>query len=218
MVLNHLKFLIMKKFIVALMSFADYADGKLLEFASAVIAALTGNSNFTKVNDPLAALTNVYARYARALDAARHGSSAQVAAKNVLKSALIVALRNLCSAVNYEQKGNREALLTSGFAVSKDASTPVVLAPIKKMTVNYGDNPGQLEIVVKKGEGTRSMVYQFTTDAEITAATRWNTLYSTESKCTLSELPIGHYVTIRVLSIGTRRQSIISAPVKKLVA
>lgn len=208
----------MNRLILALMSFAVYADGKLLEFASAVIAALTGNSNFTKVDDPLAAVTNVYGRYARALDAARHGSSAQVAAKNNLKVALIDALRKLCSAVNYEQKGNREALLTSGFAVSKDASTPVVLAPIKKMMVNYGDNPGELEIVVKKGEGTRSMVYQFTTDAEITAATRWNTLVSTESKCTLSELPVGHYVTIRVMSVGARKQSIYSAAVKKLVA
>ena len=208
----------MKKLILALSSFAVYADGKLLEFASAVIAALTGNKNFTNVDALLGEVKAVYGRYAKALDAARHGNSAQVAAKNNEKAALIAALKNLCSAVNFEQKGNREALLTSGFAVSKEAITPVVLAPIKKLKVNYGNNPGELEIVVTKGEGTRSMVYQFTTDAEINAATRWNTLSSTESKCTLSELPVGHYVTIRVVSVGTRKQFIYSAPVKKLVA
>lgn len=52
--------------------------------------------------------------------------------------------------VNYMSDGDRSIILTTGYEPSKDTRTPVVIEPVTGFALEYGDNPGTINLSVKR--------------------------------------------------------------------
>lgn len=202
----------------ALLNFAKLNDSQLDTRANAVVTAMTDNANFPDVGSTLTDLKAASDAYALALATAKVGTPSQVAEKNDRKAELVVALKAMGDYVNYMAGGDRVMLLTTGFEVSKDSRTPVVIEPIENLMVDYGSNSGTLDLSIKKGAGVRSVVFQYSLAETVDNNTAWISSTCTESKCTIDNLPVGKMVWIRAGVVGPRRQSIFSQPVQKMVA
>jgi hypothetical protein len=204
----------------ALLSFMYYGDAKLAAFASAIIKAMTGNTNFPASADLLAALNTAQAAYTNALAIANDGSRMQVAEKNACKVNLLDALRNLNDMVNYVAQGDRVILLGSGFDVSKETVTPVVLEPAKNVVIKYGENSGQMDVAVKGVKGHKGLVFEYAVADEtgVAATSAWVSQPSGTTSHTITDMPVGQKVLIRVGIAGPRKQLVYTEPVAKLVA
>ena len=206
---------------VALKSFMSYSEAKVLAFCDAVIAALTNNANFTTAAPLVTKLVDAHNVYAAALSAAKDGNRMQAAEKNAAKETVLLLLRDLCSLVNFVAAGNRVLLLSSGFDISKDISTPVVIEAAKNVTINYGVNSGEMDIAVKGVKGHKGLVFEYavaTDNNEMAADTRWISQPSSTTTCTIVNMPVGERVYIRIGIAGARKQLVYTAPVLKLVA
>ena len=206
---------------VALKSFMVYSEAKVLAFSDAVIAALTNNANFPTAAAKITELVAAQSVYAAALSAAKDGNRMQAAEKNVAKKTVLGLLRELCSLVNFVADGNRVLLLNSGFDISKDISTPVVIEPAKNVIVSYGANSGEMDVAVKGVKGHKGLVFEYalaTEKNEIAADANWISLPSSSAQCTIVNMPIGERVLIRIGIAGARRQLVYTTPVLKLVA
>ena len=202
----------------ALINLTRLTDPGLNTQANAVVTAMTDNANFPDVGTVLTDLKTAATAYSDALAIAKTGTSAQVAEKNDRKTALVAAMKAMGDYINYMAGGDRAMLLTTGFLVSKDTRTPVVIEPVKDLTIAYGGNSGTLDLSVKKSAGVRSVVFQYSLEPVVDNNTAWISSTCTESNCTIANLPVGKLVWIRAGVVGLRRQSIYSAPVQKMVA
>ena len=205
----------------ALLSFSRLAEAKLSAFASAVIKALTGNPYFAGAAALLATVVAAYDAYVIALAIAKDGSRMQAAEKNVCRDTLIEALRALCNEVNYVANGDRVMLLSSGFGVSKDIWTPVVIEPAKNVIVHYGDNSGEMNVTVKGVKGHKGLVFEYAivpATGSLADDSAWISKPSATTQCTLVNMPVGAKVLIRIGISGPRNQLVYTAPVLKLVA
>lgn len=202
----------------ALIDFAKLNDSQLDTRANAVATAMTANANFPTVGNVLNDLKAACTAYAKALAIAKVGTPSQIAEKNDRKAELVIALKAMGDYVNYMAGGDRAILLTTGFGVSKDTRTPVVIEPIDALMVDYGSNSGTLDLSIKKGAGVRSVVFQYSLEATVDNNTAWMSSTCTESKCTIDNLPVGKMVWLRAGVIGPRRQAYYSQPLQKMVA
>ena len=205
----------------ALLSFMGFSEARVLAFADAVIKALTGNSNFPNAAPLLATLVTAQDAYAASLAIAKDGNRMQAAEKNVAQLAVFEALRALCNMVNFTADGDRVILLSSGFNVSKDITTPVVIEPAKNVIVNYGANSGEMDVTVKGVKGHKGLVFEYavaTAENKLAADAGWVSLPSSTTQCTLVNMPVGQRVLIRVGIAGARKQLVYTTPVAKLVA
>lgn len=205
----------------ALLSFMSLSEAKVSTFASAVIAALTGNDNFPQAADELVTMVKAQNAYVIALAASKDGSRVQAAEKNVSKAAVLESLRILCGIVNFVAQGDRVMLLGSGFNISKETVAPVVIEPAKNVIVAYGANSGELDITAKGVAGNKGLVFEYALIAVGNVETEnvnWISKPSSASRCTLVNLPVGQTVQIRVGIAGARKQLVYTTPVLKLVA
>ena len=127
-------------------------------------------------------------------------------------------LKSVADYVNFTADGDRVILLTTGFSLSKEVRTPVVLEPVKEFTVSYGENSGTMYLAVKKGNGIAVNFEYAVADVPNETEPVWNTTSCTESSCTLSNLPVGKMILIRAGVLGPRRQMVYSETLKKMVA
>ncbi len=206
---------------VALKSFMGFSEAKVLAFSDAIIKALTGNANFPTAAPILATLVTLQATYAEALSISKDGNRMQAAEKNVAKLAVLDALRELCSLVNFTAAGNRVMLLSSGFDISKDITNPVVIEPAKNVIVTYGANSGEMDVAVKGVKGHKGLVFEYSVATEnniLAEDATWISRPSSTTQCTLVNMPVGQRVHIRIGISGARRQLVYTTPVLKLVA
>lgn len=200
----------------AISNFAKLNESRLHILAVTVVNGITGNPNYSDAGDLLTNLSAASTAFGDAIAIAKIGSPAQIAEKNERKKELIVALKAMCDYVNYVG-GTRAILLTSGFELSKDTRTNVVIEPPKNVDVAYGETPGSLNISIKKSKGVRSVIYQHSEEDVTGATTMWKTATCTEGSCTISGLPIGQKVWVRAGVVGPRRQTLYSEPIQKIV-
>ena len=206
---------------LALETFKRYTEAKVLAFADAVIASLTNNTDFPNAAPMVAELVAAQSIYSVALSAAKDGSRLQAAEKNAAKEVVVDLLVQLCAFVNYIARGNRVMLLGSGFDVSKELITPMVIEPAKSIIINYGKNSGEMDINVKGVKAHKGLIFEYalaTEKNEIAAEANWITQPSSTTKCTIVNMPVGQRVLIRIGITGSRKQLIYTAPVVRLVA
>ena len=206
---------------VALRNFKSFSEAKVLAFSDAVIAALTGNANFPTALTLLAELVTAQQDYSAALSAAKDGGRMQAAEKNVAKDAVTAILQQLCGLVNFVGDGDRVKLLSSGFDISRDIETPVVIEPAKNVVINYGSNSGEMTVAVKGVKGHKGLVFEYavaTEKNELAEDSNWISRPSSTTQCTIVNMPVGRRVLIRIGIAGPRKQLVYTAPVVRLVA
>lgn len=206
---------------VALRNFKSFSEFKVLGFADAVIAALTGNADFPTAAPLVAELVTAQATYSAALSASKEGSRKEAAEKNKAKSVVVAILQQLCGLVNFVAEGDRVKLLGSGFDISKDLETPVVIEPAKNVIINYGANSGEMRVAVKGVKGHKGLVFEYavaTENNELAEDSMWVSHPSSTTQCTIANMPVGRRVLIRIGVAGPRKQLVYTIPVVRLVA
>jgi hypothetical protein len=200
----------------ALIDFAEMSDAALDAKALTVVTAMTGNTNFPGATTLLAAVQNAKDTYSAALSVAEFGTPSQKAEKNTAKALLVTAMRFLCGYVNFTTS-DRIKLLTSGFTIGPEFVIPTVLQALRKLLLYSGDNHGEVIVKVVRGVGTQSLIIEYAVGSAITATTVWNICKHKNGLCTISGLTPADTVWVRVTSLGTRNQVIVSDAQKIIV-
>lgn len=196
-----------------LLDFSRYADGPLLVLSQAILAALTGNAFFPALSNPsLADFQTAVNAYEAALAAAADRGRNNVAAKYARKTELINLLFKMALQCMKVADSNLEALISSGFPLSK---TKAPLPPLGIVTIDrieLGLNSGELAVFLLSLTGARTYVYQYTPDP-LTPDSEWTNLNSTITKETITGLEVGKRYWIRVIAYGTNNQMTVCDPV-----
>jgi hypothetical protein len=191
-------------------------DADAAAYALGILTAMTSNPDYPLATPFVTAMQNSYDEYSAKASVAATGNRAQIAEKNVAKKDLGVKVAALGNYINLTRPNDRPAQLGTAFKLNKEFRTPVVLQPIKEFVVAYGAVSGSLDLSVKKGKGTRSIVFEYTT-VPPTNSTQWISCTATKSKCTITGLTPAENVWVRAIAIGTRDQILYTLPIQKLV-
>jgi hypothetical protein len=192
------------------------SDAEAASYAHGIIAAMVANPKYPLATPYVTAVQDCYDTYTAKLSVAASGNRAQVAEKNVAKADLAVKVAALGNYINLTTPNDRPSQLTTAFKMNKETRTPVVLEPIKEFTVNYGAVSGSMDLFVKKGKGTRSVVFEYSTTPP-TNSTQWRSCTATRGKCTITGLTPAEPVWSRAAAIGSRDQVLYTLPIQKLV-
>lgn len=206
----------MKSYILS--SYARLSDALLIAFFLVVFRMLTRNPSFPNIDAKLDPVKRLFAAYQEKYEAAKKGSTLQKTERDFARTELLTSTVDLVAELEYVARGNRIALLSTGFPLNKDTRTPVVVEQFKKFTVVYGQNIGELIADVKRGKGAKTVIYQYTLDAVVTANSMWITVLGSGDTCTFINLPVGKIVNVRAGAIGSKKQPVVySSPITMTV-
>lgn len=192
--------------------FERYADAPLLVLAQAILLALTGNLFFPTTTPTLAAFQTAINAYADALSAAQNRGKNEVAAKNARRQELTDLLVSLGNDITKQANGNEEALVSSGFPLTKTRQPQIPLGIVVIASIEPGLNAGQLDIKINALPGAKTFLYQYTEDP-LSPDSEWISQNSTRIKETISGLQTGKRYWIRVVAYGTYKQMTVCDPV-----
>jgi hypothetical protein len=192
------------------------ADAAAAAYALGILVAMTVNPDYPLATPFVSALQNAYDDYTAKLSVAITGNRAQIAEKNAAKKELNLNIAALGKYINLVLPNSRPAQLKTGFKLNKEGRTPMILEPIKKFTISYGEVSGSLNLFVKKGKGIHSIVFEYTTMPP-TNSTQWISCTATKGKCIITGLTPAENVWVRAAAIGTRDQILYTLPIQKLV-
>jgi hypothetical protein len=191
-------------------------DAELLKSSDRIIGAVKVAANLFPNPDPtLADIEKAAVEYRQSLQDAGSRDRRLVELKNQKKATLINLLVRLGAYINFVAKGDRAILLSSGFDVSAERNTSVIMSPIPGITVET-PHAGEAVLYIQKTPGARAYMYQYT-DALPTPDTIWvseNGLRRTH-KFTKLKSDVRHW--FRVVAIGPGGQVVYSEPVSKMV-
>ena len=102
--------------------YGEHTDDGIVTEAKSIIKGCTGNASYTFLPTLLTDLATNLTLYQGNLVAAKNGGKNEVAAKDASKSDLAKSLHNITTEVNLQQKGNKNALLSSGAALTLDSN------------------------------------------------------------------------------------------------
>ncbi len=75
-----------------------------------------------------------------------------------------------------------------------------------------------MKIVVKQGAGTQTISFVYTTDDVITPATIWNTVTGKKGSLLLENMPVGKYLSLKIITTGSNNQRLTTDVVRKMIA
>jgi hypothetical protein len=183
-----------------LIGFSKLSDAALLAFAQAVLAAMTGNTNFPTPQPTLVVFGAAITAFEDAMAAAAGGGLMETAVKNQQRVALIVLLKQLASYVTLVSDNDEAKMLSSAFELSKD---PSPIGPLAKPS-NFEMKPaekGQVKLSLDAVYGAR--LYQF--EYKPVTATEWILIPSTSTKLMLTDLESGKEYVGRVVPLGASK-------------
>ena len=118
------------------------SDSNLETKTQTIALAMTGNPNFPTPTPSLTQVTAAVQGYSDALSAAKSRDKVKVSIKNDVRASLIATMRTLANYVSLTAAGDRSMLISSGFDVSPESTSPAppVSAP-SSMSVAPGQEP-----------------------------------------------------------------------------
>ena len=134
--------------------------------------------------------------------------------KNETKARFIVLLAILAQYVTEKCKGDRGMLLSSGFLISGDKSTPEEPV-IQQLEVELGP-PGEATTQVKRLRRARAYMHQYTTEPP-TSETKWVSEGSKQPYYTFSGLNSTAKYWFRVVAISQEGQTVNSPVVTRVI-
>ena len=199
-----------------MMSFSRYADAELSAKAKEIESSMSSNPKFAGAGDTLTKLATARTEYDESLVMARTGDTTKIALKNERRKILIEVLTELARYVEMVAKGNRAVLLSSGFEISKEHPTAVILDVPQNLKLSDGNESGELYLTINSVNGAKSYMYQSSVDP-LTSESTWISEPSTVSDHTFKSLPSGKRIWCRVVAIGSNNQHTVSDPVSRIV-
>lgn len=187
--------------------------------AQQIVAALTGNPNFTSPHPPLAQVTAAIGELeaaANAAQAARQEAKARTAAQNAKEEALDQILTQLVAHVESVAGNDQELIMSAGLDV-RTASASVSSSPAAppSLTATAGDHDGEIELSWDAVRGARSYVVERSPDPP--TDTSWShAAVAPRSSITIHGLASGTRYWFRVAAISTNGQTAWSNPAVKV--
>jgi hypothetical protein len=196
-------------------SFNRGRDGDLVNTSFLIIESVTDNTYFLNPIPALADIKKAAQEYQAALYDAAGRDQRLVSIKNDKRAVLRALLSQLAEYVSSVAKGERTVLLSSGFSLTKAKGEVATLKPIDKLMVST-ETPEQAVISVKKVNGAKAYIHQYTTGA-VTSESQWVSRTITEPWCTFTGLQPGVKYAFRVIAIGPGEQSVYSPIVSRFI-
>ncbi|MGH7953865.1 MAG: fibronectin type III domain-containing protein [Limisphaerales bacterium] len=191
------------------------SDPQLITDATAIVAAMTGNTNYPA---PAPALPDVGAavdNFVAGVAAAADGGLALTSAKNDLRAILIALLRELASYVQVTCKGDLTKLLTSGFPIQKPQRQPIGTLPAPaNLIVKLGGVSGELDAKADPVFGAATYNWRLSTTIAPTVTLQSG--QSTAASTTFGGLMPGTSYNIEVNALGAAGPSDWSNPVSQI--
>ena len=189
-----------------------------IALAQKIVAAMTGNANFTSPQPSLtsvtATITNLNTSYTEA-QAARSDAKNKTTIQNQMEEALDGALSQLGDYVAGISGDDETKITSAGMDIRAARSAVGDLAAPTGMEASAGDRDGEIDLTWDKVKGAASYVIEQSLDPP--TATSWTHAgASTKSQSTVRGLVSGTRYWFRVAALGTNGQSPWSDPATKL--
>ena len=149
-------------------------------------------------------LSELGREFLRAITEASLRDLLKISMKNDLREVVIRKLRAAGEYVIEMAQGHETALISTGFPMA-ERKGPTVISEPKDFRILPGTNNGEIVMQVKRVPGAKTYIYQYTPDP-LTPDSNWETVYSTRSKKSIMNLPLGVKFGFRVGVIGTNEQ------------
>ena len=178
--------------------------------AQQIVAALTGNSNFTTPHPTLAEVTAAAAALeaaANAAQAARLEARRRTAARGVKEDDLTQLITQLGGYVESVAGGDEAMIMSAGLEMRSAATTDSTApAAPETLTATTGNHEGEIELSWDAVRAARSYVVERTTDPQ--AATAWTQAgVSPRSSLIVEGLDSGTRYYFRVAAVTLNGQS-----------
>lgn len=190
----------------------------LIARTTEVIQKLDRNSRYPGVDSVLDPLKRKFTEFTTAWGAAQGGTTEQKLVAKRLKGELQQALKAVCEFCNEATPGNREALSTTGFNLSKETPVKVVLGPVEDFVVKNTTVAGDVFLSFKKEHGTTGTNFEYTYDENPSDESNWVSYVTGKSQCTIKGLTPGWKVSFRVTISGPRNQVVRSEIITKTIS
>ena len=186
--------------------------------AQQIIAAMTGNPNFTSPQPPLAqvttAQTDLDAAYLAA-QAARQDAKNKTSIQNQKEEALDGVLGQLANYVESISGGDEAKITSAGMDVRAAQTATGDLPAPESLSASAGDRDGEIDLSWDKVNRARSYVVERSPDPP--APGTWqHAAVSTKSQATIAGLTSGTKYWFRVAAVGPNGQSPWSNPAPKI--
>lgn len=184
-----------------------------------IVAALTGNPNFSAPHPPLTQVTAAIDELeaaSNAAQAARQEAKARTAAQNAKEEALDQILTQLVAHVESVAGNDQELIMSAGLDV-RGPSVPSTSTPAAppSLTATAGDHDGEIDLSWDTVRGARSYVVERSSDPP--TETSWtHAAVSVRSSNTIQGLNSGTRYWFRVAAITTNGQTAWSNPAVKV--
>jgi len=188
-----------------------------IALAGQIVAAMTGNPNFTT---PVPSLADVTTKKNTLMTASSDADNKRVASKNATdvsadaESAIDLILTQIALYVENISAGDVTKISSAGMSV-KDAAVPVgQLYPPLALSCMAGNNDGEIDLNWEPVHGANSYVIQMTTDPNVpdSWAPKAN---ATESYAVILGLTSGNKYWFRVAGMGAAGQGAFSGAESK---
>lgn len=194
-------------------------DVQMVQFATNIKTAMTGNANFTT---PIPTLTAIGTAITTAQTSITTAENAQVTAKQATatKDTNVAALRTLVTQlagyVELTAAGDPAKILSAGMAVQAGKSPAGVPAQVANLSITSGDNDGELDLQWDPVSGAKSYEIQLSPDPM--SSTTWTGAgSSTKSKSVQTGLTSGTRMWARVRAVASAGPGAWSDPATKIV-
>lgn len=193
-----------------------HKDGELYNYAMCIVHKLTDNEYYPDVETLLTPIRKTGKEYQEAMYAALHGDIIQISIKNDLREKLILLLRELGEWIQKKSNGDETHLLSTGFSIAKPKEE-IELAEPTEFCLLPGKNNGEIIMRVKRVVGAKAYLFQYT-PAPLTPESKWEVVYSTTCKKTITNLPLGVKYLFRIAAIGPRDQIVYTRILERHIA
>lgn len=193
-----------------------HKDGELNIYARYILHSLTDNEYFPDVAPLLVPIRETSDQYQTALYSAFNGDIININIKNDLREKLILQLRELGEWIQKRSNGNNTTLTTSGFLIAKPKDD-IELAEPEEFRILPGQNNGEIIMRVKRVIGAKAYLFQYTPDP-LTPESKWEIIFGTTCKKTITNLPLGVKFLFRMAAIGPRDQIVYTNILSRYIA
>jgi len=194
--------------------FKQSRDSELVKTANRVLGSSKGNAFFpdtTLVQE----LEKRTIAFQVAMNNAADGGKTLIAIRKDCRRSLIEIMVQFGFYVSQICKGDRAMLLSSGFDLAREIGESRLMAGIESLVVT-NVNSGEAYVVVKRVDGARAFIHQYTTEPP-SDATVWVSETTAHRKHTFTGLkPLATY-WFRVIAIGLNGQKTISDAISKVI-
>ena len=191
------------------------SDAELELRTLGIIAAMTGNAEFSEPSPSLADLSNSLKLFSDALVLSLTKDQTKVAIKNKLRVNLAFQLTKLSSYVNFIAQGDRAILSGSGFSLSAETGASKALAQPGSFTVAVGSRSGAA--LARVNPVANAKAYLFRWGVAPVVNDNWFNAIHSKSSFSITGLVPGTTYSFQIGIAGSKGQTVYTDIITKMV-